>query len=194
VAENADAAPMQSSVNWALLGLVIERPSYGYDLAQRFERAYGGMLHLSGASYIYTGLKALERRSLVEGVSGKGGERQPKPRYEATPQGMRAYRERLISEVQEERRRLRLFARQLAVFAREPQVALEIIRSSRRALLEEAARAPLSSGNAPRDAVSGLAKRLEGEASRLAMDTKLLWLDYASREFGALATEELPRR
>ena len=33
---------MQSPVNWALLGLVIERPSYAYELAQRFERTYDG--------------------------------------------------------------------------------------------------------------------------------------------------------
>lgn len=193
-AENADAAPMQSSVNWALLGLVIERPSYGYELAQRFERAYGGMLHLSSASYIYTGLKVLDRRSLVEGISGKGGERQPKPIYRATPEGIRAYRERLILEAQEERRRSRLFARQLAVFAHEPQTALEIIGEYRRACLEEAASAPLPSGDgALRDAVSGLATRLEAEESRLAMDTKLLWIDYAYREFSALAAAEPPR-
>jgi DNA-binding PadR family transcriptional regulator len=29
---------MRSLVNWALLGLVIERPSYAYELARRFER------------------------------------------------------------------------------------------------------------------------------------------------------------
>ena len=35
---------MQSPVNWALLGLVIERPSYAYELAKRFERTYGSVL------------------------------------------------------------------------------------------------------------------------------------------------------
>ena len=38
------AAPMHSPVNWALLGLIIERPSYAYALAQRFERTYGSPL------------------------------------------------------------------------------------------------------------------------------------------------------
>ena len=32
-----DSSPMQSAVQWALLGLVIERPSYGYELVKRFE-------------------------------------------------------------------------------------------------------------------------------------------------------------
>lgn len=31
---------MRSPLNWALLGLVIQRPSYGYELVQRFERIY----------------------------------------------------------------------------------------------------------------------------------------------------------
>ena len=40
----AEATPMRSPVNWALLGLIIERPSYAYNLAQRFERRYGDTL------------------------------------------------------------------------------------------------------------------------------------------------------
>jgi len=43
-------APMTSEVNWALLGLIIERPSYAYDLGKRFERTYDGVLSLSSTS------------------------------------------------------------------------------------------------------------------------------------------------
>ena len=38
---------MRSIVNWAVLGLVIERPGYAYELAKRFECAYEGALSLS---------------------------------------------------------------------------------------------------------------------------------------------------
>jgi hypothetical protein len=31
-------ATMRSPINWGLLGLLIQRPSYGYELVQRFER------------------------------------------------------------------------------------------------------------------------------------------------------------
>src|ERR1700731_3478506 len=58
------AASMQSHVNWALLGLVIERPSYAYELAQRFERTYDGSLALSSVSHVYTALRALQDRGL----------------------------------------------------------------------------------------------------------------------------------
>lgn len=195
-ASDPDAAGMRSSTHWALLGLIIERPSYGYDLAERFERAYGGMLSLSSASYIYTSIRELSRRGLIEEVPGKGGSRQPKPRYRATAEGVRAYQEQLISEVDEDRRRSRLFARKLAVFApREPELALEMIARHRRACLELAARTPLGpqDQDAPTDLASGLAGRLEAEENRLALDAKIDWLDYAARELTALVELQSPR-
>ncbi len=64
--------PMHSAVNWALLGLVIERPSYAYELARRFERAYEGALSISSVSHVYTALAALRARSLVEESPGPG--------------------------------------------------------------------------------------------------------------------------
>src|SRR5271168_3961392 len=79
--------PMRSPVNWALLGLVIERPSYGYELVKRFQREYEDVLPLSSESHVYTALKALERRGLIEETPGKGGGRQPKPCYHATATG-----------------------------------------------------------------------------------------------------------
>ena len=110
---------MRSPVSWALLGLVIQRPSYGYELVQRFERTYGDALELSSASQIYTALDALERRGLIEEMTGDedDGSRQPKPHYRATAEGVHDYREWLVGQVDEERRRSRLFARQLAMLA-----------------------------------------------------------------------------
>jgi DNA-binding PadR family transcriptional regulator len=64
------AAPMRSPVNWALLGLLIEHPTYAYDLAQRFERRYGEALTLSNIGHVYTALGALEGRGLVEEIPG----------------------------------------------------------------------------------------------------------------------------
>ena len=50
---------MRSPVNWAVLGLTIERPSYGYEILQRFERNYGELLKLSSPSQIYKALDSL---------------------------------------------------------------------------------------------------------------------------------------
>jgi DNA-binding PadR family transcriptional regulator len=185
---------MQSAVHWALLGLVIERPSYGYELAHRFESAYAGMLHLSGISYVYTALDTLQRRDLIEEIPGTRAGRQPKPRYRATGEGVRAYQARLTEQIQEDLRRARLFARQLAVFAQEPQMGLEIIERYGQTCLDEAGGAGMPSDDPPIDAISGLAARLVSEESRLSLEAKLPWVEYARREFKALAAARTPPR
>jgi len=186
--EQARSQPLQSAVQWALLGLVIERPSYGYELATRFERAYGGALRLSSMSYAYTALQALEQRGLVEEVPGSGGGRQPKPTYRATEEGISAFKDQLVAEVSEDRRRSRVSARKLSVFVREPEVALALIDQIREACLKEA----VSSSRLPAeleaelDQAGRLAARLAAEEGRLAVDAKLAWLDIAARELKAL--------
>jgi DNA-binding PadR family transcriptional regulator len=186
---------MQSAVHWALLGLVIERPSYGYELAQRFEHAYAGMLRLSGVSYVYTALDTLQRRGMIEEIAGARSGRQPRPCYRATPEGVRDYKEHLIARIGEDFRRSRLFARQLAALAQEPDLALEIIESYGQACLREAGDAALPD-TAPcgPDAVSGLASRLVCEERRLTMEAKLPWIEYARREFQSLTAGGLSRR
>jgi DNA-binding PadR family transcriptional regulator len=185
---------MRSPVNWALLGLVIERPSYGYELARRFERVYGDVQHVSGDSHIYKALDALEGRSLTRGtpearVASSGTDRQPKRHYRATATGEHSYREQLIEQMREDRRRSQMLVRQLAVYTSEPLVALEILESIEAACVEEAVRAPIPSppDGSPVDVGSELIERLAAEESRLAMEAKLPWFMYARREFRALA-------
>jgi DNA-binding PadR family transcriptional regulator len=183
---------MTSPVNWALLGLVIERPDYGYKLRQRFEEVYGEALRLASESHVYAGLNALENRGLIERdpeapVVRSGTDRQPKLRYRASVEGVHSYRERMLAQVYEDRRHSWLFVRQLAFFEREPEVALEILERYERACLDEAGRAPIASAVDPHMGAAGLAARLAAEDSRLTMDAKLPWIEYARREFKALA-------
>ncbi|HYM44806.1 MAG TPA: helix-turn-helix transcriptional regulator [Solirubrobacteraceae bacterium] len=77
------------SAKHAVLGLVIERPGYGYQLAQRLEERFG----VSGfaPSGVYSALDQLERDDYVRsaGELGRGPARRAAPRtiYEATPAG-----------------------------------------------------------------------------------------------------------
>jgi DNA-binding PadR family transcriptional regulator len=187
---------MRSPLNWALLGLVIQRPSYGYELVQRFERTYEGVLGLSSPSQIYTALDVLGRKGLVEELppedTGPQVGRQPKPHYRATPEGVRDYEERLVAHVREERRRARLFTRQLAVLA--PPVALAVIERYEQASLEEARDTQLAPDTPTDDDGFGLADRLISENDRLAMGARLQWIEYARRELGAHAPAQPPRR
>ncbi|HEV2944224.1 MAG TPA: PadR family transcriptional regulator [Solirubrobacteraceae bacterium] len=191
--ERRAQAPMTSAVNWALLGLIIERPSYAYELAQRFERIYDDVLSLAGTSHVYIALNALKGRSLVEEIPGSGTSRQPKPHYRATETGSEQYRAWLVGKVSEDRRRQRLFAVQLAALTRDLQSALEVLAGCE-ACLEPAGWVPIPipnpkrNGNgAPGHDVSELTGRLLSEENRLAMAAKRQWLQYVREELEALA-------
>lgn len=179
---------MRSPVSWALLGLVIERPSYGYELMQRFERTYGDALELSSPSQIYVALDTLGRHGLIEELPADTGAsigvRQPKPHYQATAAGLDSYQEWLIAQMRGERRRSRLFARQLA--ALEPRMALAAVERYEQACLREAHELPKAVVEEP-SAAAGLAARLAEEEERLAVGARLSWIAYARHEFAALA-------
>jgi DNA-binding PadR family transcriptional regulator len=190
------AATMRSPVYWALLGLVIERPGYGYDLLKRFEREYGDLLPISSESHIYTALNVLERGGLIEqvppdGVPAASG-RQPRPHYRATSEGVEGYRRWLMGQVRNDRLQASLFVRQLAVFARKPEAALEIIERYRQACLEEAQNASIVCANGSHgDDPAGLVARLSAEERRLAMESRLPWVAFARRQFEALSEAKI---
>ncbi len=110
----------------------------------------------------------------------------------ATAEGVRDYQQRLIAQMREDFRRSRLFARQLAVLAGEPELALDVIESYGQACLEEAGDALLPEvEDVCADRSAGLAERLVSQERRLAMEARLPWVDYARREFKALAADRL---
>ncbi|HLJ66661.1 MAG TPA: PadR family transcriptional regulator [Chloroflexota bacterium] len=61
---------------YALLGLLLERPAHGYELARRFDAgsALGDIIHLS-ASHLYALLSLLERDGLIAGEEQQAGAR-----------------------------------------------------------------------------------------------------------------------
>jgi DNA-binding PadR family transcriptional regulator len=85
------------SAGKAVLGLVIQRPGYGYQLEQRVRERFGSAQFVS--SSIYKALGRLEKDSLIRVVGGSevveldGAERQRRIKYEATPQGVGYFRE-----------------------------------------------------------------------------------------------------
>jgi DNA-binding PadR family transcriptional regulator len=185
---------MQSPVNWALLGLVIERPSYAYELAHRFERSYRGALSLSSVSHVYTALTTLKNRALIEEIPGTRAGRQPKPRYRATASGLEDYRGWLLGQLADDRRRQRLFVLQLSALARKPEAALEIVADYEQECLAEAANVPIGGGDgATAEGTSAMVGRLIAEEHRLAVGAKLAWVQYARQELSA-AQARAPRR
>lgn len=183
------AGVMRSPVNWAVLGLTIERPSYGYEILQRFERNYGGLLKLSSPSQIYAALDSLRDRGMIEATSeplSGVASRQPKLHYRATEEGVRRYEEHLVDQAEDDRRRSSLFARELAALS--PAAALAVLDKYEHVCLAQATRArPRDAPPAAPDASTTLADRLAAEEERLAMEAKLPWIEYARRELRAVA-------
>jgi DNA-binding PadR family transcriptional regulator len=127
---------MTSPVNWALLGLIIERESYAFQLAQRFQKVYRNVIVLSSTSHVYTALGVLEGRALVEQIPGTRAGRQPKPNYRATALGVESYGEWLVSYVSEDRRRQAMFVLGLSALAGNASWVAEILDRYEQAVLE----------------------------------------------------------
>ncbi len=186
---------MRSPINWALLGLVIQRASYGYELVQRFERTYGESLELSSPSQIYVALDALEKKGLIQRVlpSDSPLTRQPKLHYRVTKQGLESFQAWLVAHVEHDRTRSRLFASQLAMLP--PDRALAVLDRYEQACLSEASRATPSRGHSRDGADTGalLSERLCLEDERLALEARLAWVAYARLQLSANTLASIAR-
>lgn len=180
--ESAPSRPMISEVNWVLLGLVIEQPGYGAQLKRRFERDFADVLRIGSESHVYTALNELQRRGMIEELSGPdasrfGTRRQPKVCYGPTEQGKSDFLEWLDNLMTEDRRQARMFARLLPVLAPHmPQEALTILMRLKASYLKEGA-------STSDNALQRLADRLVNEESRRAPEGRLPWVEYARQEF-----------
>lgn len=182
---------MRSTVNWAVLGLVIEKPSYGYELSQRFERRFGELLRV-GTSHIYAALNSLEKEGLIEPLPSEHGmrRRQPKIHYRATAAGARAYRGWLGERMRDDSQRVELLGRLLSTGVLDVAAMLALVERYERECLEEASRISIPRPDEPRcegQAAHTLAERLIAEERRLALHGQLMWVEYARREILALA-------
>lgn len=187
----AQTQPMHSSVNWALLGLIIERPSYAYELARRFERSYDGAIALSSVSHVYTALANLRDRGLIEEICGEGPQARSKRRFRASELGEREHARWLVGQVAEERRRQRVLSVQLGALAKDPARALAVLDEYEQACLAEIASAPAGGAEEQGPGVTPLVARLAGEDTRLSVAAKLKWAQYARAQLIALGA---PRR
>lgn len=192
---STDAPP--SPVVTAVLALVIERPSYGYELSQRFEQRFGGLYPVSRAR-IYQVLDQLLRQGLVEqmpAVPERGSERQPRPHYRATGAGARRHREWLAAAIQADPRREELLRRLLATSARDARTMLQIVDLYERACLDDMARKPLQTGGGD-DVEQADGARLRdlliAEEHRLSHETRLKFIAFARRHIQAEIEAEDP--
>jgi len=179
---------MKSPINWALLGLIIERESYAFELARRFQSIYRHVLTLSSTSHIYTALTVLQDRALIEQIQGTHAPRQPKPSYRATPLGIQGYGDWLEGHVAEDRRRQAQYVLALAALAANPAWVSETLDRH-----EHAWQAQLNSPEVlnldglPEGPGAELAQRILPAENKLTTSAKLTWIAEARQ---ALASQD----
>jgi DNA-binding PadR family transcriptional regulator len=170
-------APMRSPVNWALLGLIIERESYAYELARRFQNTYANTLTLSSTSHVYTALGVLQGRSLIEQLPGARRGRQPKPSYRATALGLQGYAEWLVGFVSEDRKRQVMFVLGLSALARNVNWVAEVLERCEQAwLAQEGEKALVEGAGVPDGPGAELASRILSQENGLTVAAKLTWV------------------
>jgi len=189
VARQSDVG-IRSSFAWSLLGLVIEHPSYGHELVQRFERVYGETMVLRNRTHIYRLLETLRVHHLIEEIDTPEAKMsgRSKPHYGATERGLDAYQDWLVSQAEESRRKARMFVRQLSML--DPEAALAVIEEYERECLEGAGDTAGPEIDRSRD----VAERLADEDEHLTFEARASWIDYARRELTALVQQRSGER
>jgi DNA-binding PadR family transcriptional regulator len=185
---------MRSLIKWALLGLVIERPSHAYELSRRLQRRFGSALALSDARQAYGALRGLVGRGLIEQLPPEPADATPKARYTATEEGLRHYGAWLVGQAAQDRRSHQLSILALSAFTRQPERMLPVIEEWEQAWVAHAMRTPITREQDGPDWLEPLFNRLLEEENRLTVGARLEWVQYAREQLSELLDEPEPAR
>jgi DNA-binding PadR family transcriptional regulator len=190
--EQVGGGVLRSQVACAVLGLVIEKPSHGYEIGQRFERRFGAFLSV-GRSSIYAALASLVEAELVERMatsSDTGVSRGAKAgaAYRATAYGGRAYRMWLAERVRSDPQRVEMLGRMAFAGVRSVDAALDFIARYEQECVREAQELarPSELGASASPGIARVLERLLVEERRRMIDAQLAWITYARAELRSL--------
>jgi DNA-binding PadR family transcriptional regulator len=172
----------------AVLALVIERPSYSYEVWKRFEQRFADLYPLSKARIYQVIDQLLESRLIEELPTEAPSSRQPRVAYRATAEGARSHREWLAASIQEDPRREELLRRLLATGARDARAMLQVIEVYERAYLADLSRdrGPANGATpAPEDRAAELRELLIAEERRLAREAQFKFISFARQHIHA---------
>ena len=115
-----------------VLGLLIERPSYGYELHARSKRRFGNLISF-GTTHAYQAINTLQRHEMIEPIEPpipeptERGKRQFRFFYRVTADGAEAFRTWLAEPVQEDLRTAELLIRVGSAGVLGPQALRHVI-------------------------------------------------------------------
>ncbi len=170
------AAP-DSPVAWLVLALVIEQPSHGYELGQRYERRFGSFAALS-VPRVYAALDRLRDGGMIEPIVLKpvepaGKQHLMRRSYRATRAGVEAYRRWVAERLRDDPYRPQLLGRVASVGVLGVDAVLGVLDEYERLCLEELRTLPTDS------------EQLEQGGATLQQLTEALVVDQQRRELRA---------
>jgi DNA-binding PadR family transcriptional regulator len=191
-ADPTGSAALRSQVACAVLGLVIEKPSHGYEIGQRFETRFGEFLS-AGRSAIYAALGSLMDAGLIEKMPGRSttgvrrGAKAGAP-YRATARGARAYRAWLAERVRNDPQRVEMLGRMTLAGVHSVEAAADFIARYEQECVREAQELASPERHIGDDTlgVAGVIGRLLIEERRRMIDAQLAWITYARAELRAV--------
>lgn len=177
----------RSTVDMAVLSVVIERPGHGYDIGVRFVSRYHP-LYRTTVQNVYTNLRRLREAGFIEPMdledepASQGQIR--KATFRATAAGARGFRGWLDSPIPSETARRELFARLRALRADDHRAMLRLLDRYEAAVLGSIG---FISGAHPLTVVDELAR----EDHEAAIEGALRWSAGAREKLEALVAREL---
>lgn len=189
------ARELKSTVNTAVLCLVLQQPGNGYEIGRRFVTRYGAFFR-STQRHIYTSLERLEEQGLIEAMPGVSGERPGEmsgPGFRATAAGARAFKAYLAGPVGGEAQfsgawiatvdpgeiRRELIVRWISIRPDDFQTMLELLGRYEEIVLRMAVRPPVQ--------LAEIADQLAVEERELAIQGLLRWIMLARERVSARA-------
>lgn len=189
-AKNEDPAPLaarragrsvadeaRTPAPWLVLGLLIEQPSHGYELCQRYRSRFGALLPMS-VPRVYGALDKLRDERMIEQVSLKSAQSAPRQHmmrrtYRATRAGVKAYHSWVAERMSDDFQRPQLLGLIASAGVLDVDAVLEVIDRYDRECMEELR--TLGTGS----------ERVEGGSSSLEELTDELVRDQRRRELAA---------
>lgn len=110
-----DAEAALTTASWLVFALVVERPSYGYELYRRYDERFGSFLRMTRPR-VYRTLERLENTRMIEKISldpseARGKQERLRRTYRATGSGVKAYRHWVADRIRDDPQRVALLGR-----------------------------------------------------------------------------------
>lgn len=181
-ASNRAVSKSQSPLKGAVLGLLVQGPSHGYELANRLERQLGPSWSIFRPS-LYRMLRKLRAEGLVSSEPA-GETNSARIVYSATDLAERALVAWLDSPLELEQGRLQLQARMVVARREDLPRLLVALNGYERALF--AKRTEIQAGLPARQSLRAAMMYLVREASIQQINGELLWVDVSRQTIHAL--------